>query len=292
MKKPFFMLIFLLMILSLACSLPNIKNEEPNAIEEKIEEKIHPTAAEVLNPTATYYSPPTAVPTSAEKFTPEPTVEEEKPTETATQPVSVCPPYAKEEFDNPSECWPASLDEVFSVSGISNKNKLNVQVINGQLEFQTQLSEDVFLYSFYKDNEYDEVNLQASVVKIEPSSNQNGFALACHVNQDGWYEARVESSGTFEVNQYDASKKKKGENPYVRLGNGGASAFRVGSNRENIIEWQCGEDSLTLIVNGKTTWEKQNIPGMRSGGVGVGLASYSGKLPRYIGFDYVEIMQP
>ncbi len=292
MKKPFLMLVFLLMILALACKLPNNKDDGAKAIEEKLTSKVAPTAVVVLDPTATVYFPPTAMPTSAEKSTPEPTVMEEKPTETATPPASECPAYGKEEFDEPSECWPDSLDEVFSVTGISNKDKVNVQVKNGRLEFQTQLSEDVYLYSFYKDNEYDQVHLQASVVKIEPGSNQNGFALACHVNKDGWYEARVESSGTFEVNQYDAFKKQKGENPYVRLGNGGAAAFRVGSDRENIIEWQCGEDSLRLIVNGKTTWEKMNIPGLRSGGVGVGLASYSGKFPRHIGFEYVEIMQP
>ena len=292
MKKPFLVFIFLLIILSLACKLPNSKNDGASNIEKTLANKVSPTAAEVLDPTATVYSPPTARPTSDVISTPEPTVEKEKPVETATQPAAECPAYGKEEFENSSECWPDSLDEIFSVSGISNKNKLNVQIINGRLEFQTLLSEDVFLYSFYKDNEYDEVNLQASVVKIEPGSNQNGFAFACHVNQDGWYEARVESSGTFEVNQYDAFKKKKGENPYVRLGNGGASAFRVGIDRENIIEWECGEDSLRLIVNGKTTWEKLNISGMRAGGVGVGLASYSGKFPRHIGFEYIEIMQP
>lgn len=292
MKKPFFMLVFLFILLSLACTLPGSNGDGINNIEATLANKILPTAAETLSPTETVYSPPTARPTSDETSTPKPTDEEEKPTETPTQPVAECPAYGKEEFDNPNECWSESLDEVYSVSGISNRNKLKVQLNNGKLEFLSQLNEDVFLYSFYKDNVYDEVNLQASITKIEPSANQNGFAFACHVNDDGFYEARVESSGTYEVNQFDAFKKEKGENPYILLGNGGAAAFRVGLDRENIIEWQCGENSLRLIINGKMTWEKLNITGMRAGGVGVGLASYSGRYPRHIGFEYVEIMQP
>jgi hypothetical protein len=294
MKKPFLVLVFLLMILSLACKVPNLNRDEENDVEEPTSViEVQPTAEEILNPTETYYSPPTARPTIEKKSTPEPTMEEQKPTETATQPVTSCAPFMKEEFENPNECWPSSLDTIFSVAGISNENKVNVQVKNGLLEFESQLSEDVFLYSFYKDNEYDEVILQASITKIEPSVNRNGFALACHVNQDGWYEARIESSGAFEINQYDAFKKRNGENPYVRMGNGGAAAFRVGTGRENIIEWQCGDDQLRLIVNGKMTWEKENITGMNSGGgVGVGLASYSGIYPRHIGFEYVEILEP
>ncbi len=293
MKKPFLILIFSLMILSLACKIPSLRSEESDEAEEPTVIEVQPTEAEILNPTETYYSPPTARPTIEKESTPEPIVEEEKPTETATQPAAVCAHFTKEEFENPGECWPDSLDEVFSVAGISNQNKINVQVKNGRLEFESLLSEDVFLYSFYKDNEYDEVTLQASLTKIEPSVNQNGFALACHVNQDGWYEVRLESSGVFEVFQYESFKKRNGENPYYRMGNGGAAAFRVGTGRENIIEWQCGDDSLRLIVNGKQTWEKMNIPSFNSGGgVGVGLASYSGIYPRHIGFEYVEIMEP
>ncbi|MBE0688259.1 MAG: hypothetical protein IH585_19870 [Anaerolineaceae bacterium] len=293
MKKPFYILFFLLVILSFACSLPINKGEESENIEEPSVNIIQPTEPEMTNPTKTIYSPPTARPTSNETQTPSPTIEKEIPTETPTQTMPLCSPFMLEEFDNPGECWPNSIDEVFSSASISNKNKVMVQIKDGRLDFESQLSEDVFLYSFYKDNEYDEVILRASVTKIEPSVNQNGFTLACHVNRDGWYEVRLESSGTFEVFQYDMFKKQNGENPYVRLANGGASNFKTSAGIENIIEWQCRYDSLTLIVNGKQTWEKLNFSNLKSGGgVGVGLASYSGIYPRHIGFEYVEILEP
>lgn len=293
MKKPFSVLLFFFILLSLACSLPINLGNESHDIEEPSVNVIQPTETIVINPTQTFYSPPTARPTSNETSTPSPTKAEELPTETPTEPVSLCPPYMQEEFENPGECWPDSIDEVFSPASISNKNKVTVQVKDGRLEFETQLSEDVFLYSFYKDNEYAEVILRASVTKIEPSVNQNGFTLACHVNRDGWYEVRLESSGTFEVFQYDMFKKQNGENPYVRLGNGGASNFKTSAGIENIIEWQCRYDSLTLIVNGKQTWEKLNYSKLNSGGgVGVGLSSYSGIYPRHIGFEWIEIIEP
>ncbi|MBW6471750.1 MAG: hypothetical protein K0B14_01385 [Anaerolineaceae bacterium] len=293
MKKPFFSLLFLLIFLSVACSLPTNKKEEINNIKEPTVLINQPTTALAIDPTQTVYSPPTARPTSNETPKPAATVEVVKPTDIPTQPVSLCSPYIKEEFDNPGECWPVSIEEIFSPVSISNKNKLFVQVKDGRLEFESQLSEDVFLYSFYKDNEYDEVIVRASVTKIEPSANQNGFTLACHVNRDGWFEVRIESSGTFEVFQYDAFKKQSGQNPYVNLGNGGAAAYRIGTGRENIIEWQCRFDSLTLIINDKQTWIKENFSNMKSGGgIGVGLASYSGVVPRHIGFDFVEILEP
>jgi hypothetical protein len=294
MKKFIVSMLILFIFLSLACSIPfNLlsKDVEPSAIPE-VEVK-QETPQEVANPTNTIYAPPTARPTSDVTATPEPSATLVQIEVTPTEPIALCAPYGIEEFNSPNDCWPDTLDEVVAPASISNPNKVFVQVANSRLEFESQLAEDVFLYSFYKENEYDEVNLIASITKIEPSVNQNGFTLACHVNRDGWYEVRVESSGTFEIFQYDAFKKQNGENPYVPLGNGGAAAYRIGTGRENIIEWQCRNDSLTLIINGKQTWEKRNFTSIKSGGgVGVGLASYSGKLPRHIAFEYVEIREP
>jgi hypothetical protein len=294
MKKTFVSTLILFIFLSLACSVPFdllSQDVEPSALPEVVVKQEAPQ--EVANPTNTVYAPPTARPTSDVTATPEPSATLEQIEVTPTEPVALCPPYGIEEFASHNDCWPDTLDEVFAPDSISNRNKLFVQVANSRLEFESQLAEDVFLYSFYKENEYDEVNLLASITKIEPSVNQNGFALACHVNEDGWYEVRIESSGTFDIFQYDSFKKQNDENPYVSLGNGGAAAYRIGTGRENIIEWQCRYDSLTLIINGKQTWEKKGFTSINSGGgVGVGLASYSGKLPRHIAFEYVEIVEP
>ncbi len=293
MKRTFLVLIFLMLLLSFACSLPR-NNQTEDVDKEVTVETTSPTQAVAEDPTETVYSPPTARPTSDETPVPVATEEEtQEPTEVPTEPEASCPVFGIEEFDTPGGCWPNSVDKVFSSATISDINKLNVQVKDSRLEFESRLKEDVFLYSFYPDNEYDEVILKASITKIEPSMNQNGFALVCHTNRFGWYEARVASSGTFEIFQYDALKKQNGQNPFLLLGSGGVSSFRTGTGRENIIEWQCLQESLTLIVNDKQIWEKVNFTSLNSGGgVGVGLASYSNTNPRHIGFEYVEILEP
>ena len=294
MKKPVNLLFFLWFIVSLACSLPLNRDEPANTIIEQSTLIIEPTFEQVIiNPSPTYYSPPTARPTTDATNTPQPTQEEQKPTESPTQTVAKCSPYGLSEFEGPEECWPDSIEEIFSPASISDLKKVSVQIIDGYLEFKSQLTEDIFLYSFYQDNKYDEVIIRAAVSKIEPSANQNGFTLACHVNQDSWYEVRISSSGIFEVYQYDQFKKQSGVNPYINLANGGVANFKTSSGIENIIEWQCGNDYLRFIVNQKQIWEKTNISSLQSGGtIGIGLASYSGVSPRHIGFEWVEIIKP
>ncbi len=294
MKKLIFLFVILTLI-SLACSLPLMNSEEEEQPSQPTAEFIFETSpAENIDPTNTVYSPPTARPTSDETVTPTTQIDATNtPESTPTEEPSACPVYGKEEFSSPNDCWPNTIDDVLSVSSVSDWNKISVKVADDRLEFLTRLSEDIFLYSFYKDNQYDEVVIRSSVSKIEPSANGNGFTLLCHVNQDGWYEARVASNGIFEINQFDQLKKQQGGNPYLKLASGGAPNFKTTSGNENIIEWQCGYDYLRLLVNDKQVWEKDDFSNLNSGGgVGVGLASYSGTMPRHIGFEWVEILEP
>jgi len=294
MKKPFYFLFGLVLLISVACSLPINQNEESESNIELPTTTIQPVIEETTSvPTKTVYSPPTARPTDDSTATPVPTKPPEIPTNTSTEPIAACPAFTREEFDSPGECWPDSVDEIFSSSSISNKRKVNVQIKDGRMEFETQLSEDIFIYSFYKENEYEEVITRASVSKIEPSANQNGFSLACHVNSDGWYEVRIDSSGIFEIYQYNQINKQSGKNPYLILGNGGVSNFKTSAGRENIIEWQCGYDYLRFLVNEKQVWQKTGMTNLNSGGgVGIGMASYSGVFPRHIAYDWIELIEP
>lgn len=295
MKKIYIFSIFVILLLSMACSLPLMDNSDDDP-QPTVEIVVETQQLETVVPTETVYSPPTARPTSNETPVPTETQEENQaatniPLE--TEETSSCPAYGMEEFSSPNDCWPNTVDDVLSVASVSDWNKLSVQVVNDRMEFSTRMAEDVFLYSFYKDNEYDEVIIRSSVSKIDPSVNGNGFTLACHVNQDGWYEVRISSSGIFEVDQYDQLKKQQGANPYIKIASGGVPNFKTGDGRENIIEWQCGYDYLRFIVNEKQVWEKTGFSNLNSGGgVGVGLASYSGVYPRHIGFEWVEILEP
>lgn len=296
MKKISFLSIIAIIILSMACSLPFLgEDEEP--IAPTIETNVEPTQVVEIAPTNTVYVPPTAMPTSNELATQTPESQSTRvpmkiQTEAETE-SAACPPYGVEEFSSPNDCWPNTLDTIFSVATVSDWNKLFVGVVDDRLEFSTKMAEDIFMYSFYEENQYDEVILRASVSKIEPSTNANGFTLACHVNEDGWYEVRIASNGLFEINQYEQLKKQQGGNPYFKISNGGAPNFKTSEGNENIIEWQCGYNYLRFIVNEKQVWEKTGISNLNSGGgVGVGLASYSGTAPRHIGFEWVEILEP
>ena len=295
MKKIYLFSIFVILLLSMACSLPLMDNSDDDP-QPTVEIVVETPQLETVIPTETVYSPPTARPTSNETPVPTETQEENQaatniPSE--TEETSSCPAYGMEEFSSPNDCWPNTVDDVLSVASVSDWNKLSVQVVNDRMEFSTRMAEDVFLYSFYKDNEYDEVIIRSSVSKIDPSVNGNGFTLACHVNRDGWYEVRIASSGIFEVDQYDQLKKQQGANPYIKIASGGVPNFKTGDGRENIIEWQCGYDYLRFIVNEKQIWEKTDFSNLNSGGgVGIGLASYSGVYPRHIGFEWVEILEP
>ncbi len=285
MKKKILIVLLVLIITSLACSLGGSKatSEAPTLPPPPTQEPIQqPTDAPVeptLAPPPTEEIPPAEMPTEA----PPPPTEE---------PAPLCEPFGIEEFDQPSLCWPSYLEEMITITDITNLKKVAAGVRDGLLEFKFELPEDIYLYSFNSQYDYDEVILQASIKKIEPSVNQNGFALACHVNEYGWYEARIESGGSYKIFQYDALKRERDENPYVFITEGGTPAIRIGAGRENIIRWECAAKSLTLIINDKEVWF-ENLPNLNSGGyVGIGMTSYAHKLPIHIGFESVEIIQP
>jgi hypothetical protein len=284
MNKKILIPIFILVLTTLACSLGGSKatSEAPTLpppptqepIQQPTEVQIEPT----LPPPPTEEIAPTEMPTEV----PQPTEE----------PTPVCQPFYLEEFDQPSLCWPSYIEDMITITDITNLKKVSAGVDDGMLKFKFDLPEDIYLYSFNSQYDYDEVILQASIQKIEPSVNQNGFTLACHVNDYGWYEARIESGGTYKIFQYDALKRERDENPYVFITEGGTPAVRIGAGRENIIRWECGAKSLALIINDKEVWF-ENFPNLNSGGyVGIGMASYAHKLPIQIGFDNVEIIQP
>lgn len=285
MKRRILIPLLILILTSLACSLGGTK-----ATSEAPTIPPPPTMASIEQPTAvpeepTQIPPPTDIPAPTEM----PTEAPPPPTE---EPTSQCPPFGIEEFDQPSPCWPSYLEDMITITDITDLRKVAAGVNNGALEFKFELPEDIYLYSFNSQYDYDEVILQASIKKIEPSVNQNGFTLACHVNEYGWYEARIDSGGTYKIFQYDALKSDRGENPYVYITEGGTPAIRIGAGRENIIRWECTKNSLTLVINDKQVWF-QNIPNLNYGGyVGIGMASYAHKFPIHIGFENVEIIQP
>lgn len=247
-----------------------------------------PTIAVIL-PTkmATQIASPTEMQVETEAAT-EPAATE-MPT---SEPAQTCAKYGVEEFDQATSCWPSTLEEMKSITSLTNSASEFAGIKDGRLEFKHTVADEIYLYAFNDQNDYDEVSIETTFIKIDPSFNQNGATIACHVNDSGWYEVRVESSGTFTIYHYDAAEKLKGANPYNAISQGGAPGVQSAAGKENTIRWTCKEDSLSLAVNGKEIWNK-DINGMQSGGgIGLGLVSFSGKFPLDIAFERIEISQP
>ena len=274
MKKQILIPIFLLILLSVACSLGGSKATEV-------------PATAIVRPTNTAVNPtlppqPTAVPTEEEAAA---VVE---PTEDNTPDCLVTGTY---QFDEVSPCWPNDPEELYSVTTVSDMRKVFSGIKDGAFEFEVKIPEEMYLYSFNTNNLYPEVILETNVLKIEPSVNKNGFILACHVNEDGWYEARMDSGGYYHVYQYETINKELGKNPYTTLSEGGTPAIQVGQNKVNTMRFECMQDSLTLLINGEEVWyEKMNV---NSGGaIGIGVNTFAGKYPVHIGFDYLTVLTP
>lgn len=287
-KKALFPLLILI-IFSMACNLSSFQTQTAPTINA-VQLSTQILATDLPQPTIAVIIP-TKEPTANQEVTEEPTIEPTEITPTV-EPTQACPEYGVEEFDTSSPCWPSTLADMKSITALTNSPNEFAGINNGKLEFRHVVADEIYLYSFNSLNQYEEVILETTFVKIEPSSNQNGATLVCHVNDSGWYEVRIESGGTFGVFQYDALKKSKGENPYVIKGQGGTSALKVGANIENTIRWACGEENLTLFINGKEIWTEEFNDMISGGGVGLGLVSYSGKFPLHIAFERIEIIKP
>ena len=288
MKKKIIIPVFIILFISIGCNLSNIQKNAQKEVEQVPTQAL---ATEILQPTIAVILP-SKEPTKGATETPsvEPTIEETEVPPTI-EPTQACLTFGIEEFESASPCWPSTLDEMTSITSLTNSKDEFAGINKGMLEFKHVVSDEIYLYSFNAQNQYDQVILEAKFIKIEPSSNQNGATLACHVNESGWYEVRIESGGTFHIFHYDASVKAKGGNPYFLIAEGGASAVKVGSNVENNIRWSCGEKVLKLTINGKDTWTKEIFDMISGGSVGLGLVSYSGKFPLHIAFDQVEIIE-
>lgn len=289
MTKKSFIPLLILIIFSMACNLSTFQTQTAPT-NSAVDSSTQVLATDLPQPTIAVIIP-TKEPTANLEVTEEPTTEPTEITPTV-EPTQACPEYGVEEFDTASPCWPSTIAEMKSITALTNSPNEFAGINNGKLEFRHVVADEIYLYSFNTLNQYETVILETTFVKIEPSSNQNGATLVCHVNESGWYEVRIESGGTFGVFQYDALKKSKGENPYVIKGQGGTSALKVGAAIENTIRWACGEENLTLSINGKEIWTEEFNDMVSGGGVGLGLVSYSGKFPLHIAFERVEIIKP
>lgn len=295
MKKTILVPLFVLFLMTAGCS-GNRSTVTPEATpvqSESVEHVQRPTRAPTEPVNAS--SLPTATEALAEATaTAEPL---QNPTESvATEPMPTetvaaqCPQFGSEDFDQPSECW--SETNVVSLTNIIKADKISTKVADGMLQFKIDTNEELYLYLFDEEHAYKNVIVEADIFKLSPSVNQTSSIYTCNVNEEGWYEARVENSGIYKIYQYIRSRKEDGLNPFVFIAEGGSNEFRIGDSRPNNIRWECRQNQLKLVINGKETWVKDYPTDLPGGGVGIGVTSYANRFPLIIGFDKLTILEP
>ncbi|MBI9045321.1 MAG: hypothetical protein JEZ06_12600 [Anaerolineaceae bacterium] len=269
MKKQLLIPITMVLLLSVACSFFGL-----GADDEASETIVRPTNTAV-NPELP--DTPTKMP-------------DDKKDEVKATEAPECPVTGTYDFDEPTGCWPDNEDGLFSVTEFSYDGKISSGVKNGMYEFEVNIPQEVFLYAFNNNNLYQEVILEADINKIEPSVNKNGFIMACHVNEKGWYETRIESGGFYHVFRYDTYKRENGENPYSTLSEGGSTALDVGDHT-NTIRFECMQDSLGLYINGEEVWS-DDVSIKNGGGIGLGVRTFADASPVHIAFDHLTVLTP
>lgn len=275
MKHRWIVPILILALFSVACSFTKVFQEATATPERPVAEQRSET--------------PTSVPVEP-TLTPEPElVEPTEVQETPTAAADDCPAYYTETFDEPGECW--DFYSVFSLTEIQKPDLVTYGLDTGYMNIDVTTNEELYLYFLNDLWDYPSVVVEAEVV-IHKGANKNGIVLACYVNENGWYEVRLETGGFYHVYQYDTALRDQGKNPYVFIHEGGAKGIRIGYDRVNTMTWECSDKVLTFDLNGVELWTTTLREVNGGGGVGLGLVTFKDNTPVHIGFESLTISEP
>jgi hypothetical protein len=218
--------------------------------------------------------PPTVAPPVEVQQTEAPVV-----TEAPTQPPAS--EYFTEEFDTDSGTWPQVVVENGD-DPEADTSSAKVTIEDGRLAYD--LGKFVIAYNIYDPYEYTDVRIDAHVENR--GTNVNDILLLCRVSDEGHYLVNIANSGLYAMYSYEASK-----DVYRRIADGGSKKIKSGKafNDYTLI---CKGRDLILYINGtKTRLFTENDLVLRSGKVGVGVASED-QLPVKVEFDSVKISEP
>jgi hypothetical protein len=128
-----------------------------------------------------------------------------------------------------------------------------------------------YLYYLLKNAQFDDVRVDTRVENL--GTNTNFVGLICRSSDDGWYEADVNSNGTYSIFFYDRSASG---NRYKLIYSGASRLIRMGKDT-NEYTFICKGDYLTLGINGtevRTVPTKTgNYTLLRSGQTGLTVGS-------------------
>ena len=195
--------------------------------------------------------------------------------------------YRDELEDDPSKNWGLRV-----ISGL--EKQLIWSQLSGKMRLQTLPPNDLNVIFFNKNNNYDDVIVQAEVENFGPIDN--AFSLICRASEAGWYEFRISSSGYYELLRFDQYKKDEGKNAYTNFVEKRLNSTKIMAGLEkNIFALSCVDSTISAFVNGEQLYfEKRPLAieddTYTDGTIGFGILGFGKELDTT--YNWVEAVKP
>ncbi len=288
MKRVISAPVILLVLASLACSLPakvGMNTTSPKATSTQSEviivEEATATQPKPTNTVEMPTEPPTQTPSPTETDAPV-----ETPTSLPTETIAA-PQEFIDTFDRNSKAWSEDFIVTTQTFGRDLQSKGIIQ--DGALTLSF-LDKETYLYKFYNEPVGEDVTIEAEYQATGHINNST--ALVCKVNDDRtrWLEIRVSSTSDFSFYLYDKQRKTvEGKNPYLQLSKGKFKINELYPTMPNKIKLTCLDNELIVSMNDDMRVLNQDLETPVDGsGVGVGAMSYD-VVPIRIRFETITI---
>ena len=195
--------------------------------------------------------------------------------------------YRDELEEDPNKDWGLRV-----ISGL--EKQLIWTQLSGKLRLQTLPPNDLNIIFFNKNNDYEDVIVQAEVENFGPLDN--AYSLICRATEHGWYEFRISSSGYYELLRYDQYKKDEGKNAYTNFIEKRLNSTLIkGGLDKNVFSISCIGSTISAFVNGEQLYFQKRPLAFeddtyREGTIGFGILGYGKELD--MTFNWVEAVRP
>lgn len=197
-----------------------------------------------------------------------------------------CPAFFTETWDGPTtNCW--LFEDAFVVTS-PDQDEIYMSLTDvGALRMRIEINE-TYLYLPYS-QEYSGVSITADVTSNEVNAHE--ASLFCGFNENGFFEVRFNTAGTYAVYRFDTNQYLQGGNPYTDLMQENSQSLHTGNGRTNTVQIICDQSTVTVVINGNQEFSQYIAGAVTDGGVGVGAISHD-NYPVELDFDNIVIAEP
>jgi hypothetical protein len=166
--------------------------------------------------------------------------------------------------------------------------------MDGKLRFRTLPPNDTNFVFLNKNNNYEDVIVQAEVENFGPQ--RQAFSLICRASEYGWYEMRISGSGYYELLRFDQYRKDEGSKAYINLLDKRYNSTLInGAVDKNTFALSCIGSTISGFINGEQLYYKKRPLGIeedtyREGTIGFGVLGYGKELD--MTFNWIEAKKP